>query len=246
MSPVEFSSKSAPTRGDTTAWEMNVSYRMRKVAPYVHGSWLDFGCADGGYSEALLEAGATDVVGVDVEADRIAAAQARRIPEATFHTFDGSTLPFENDRFDGAFANEVLEHVFDESAALGELRRVLRPDGVLILISPNRWFPFEGHAIHVGHWQSSQPTPLVPWLPKRISDRMVEARNYWPNELANTVKSNGFNIERIGFVWPVFEQWNWIPARMGTWYRSRIDRIDNLPMVRRFGVSTMIVARAAK
>ena len=75
---------------------------------------------------------------------------------------------------------------------------------------------------------------------------MVEARNYWPNELANAIKSNGFNIESVGFVWPVFEQWNWIPARMGTWYRSRIDRIDNLPIVRRFGVSTMVVAHAAK
>ena len=163
MSSVEgFSSKSAPTRGGTTAWEMNVTYRMRKVAPYVHGSWLDFGCADGGYSAALLEAGATDVVGVDVEDDRIAAAQARGIPEATFHTFDGSALPFENDRFDGAFANEVLEHVFDESTALAELRRVLRKDGVLVLISPNRWFPFEGHARHLGNRNRHSQRPSSP------------------------------------------------------------------------------------
>jgi ubiquinone/menaquinone biosynthesis C-methylase UbiE len=64
-------------------------------------------------------------------------------------------LPFADSSFDRTFVNEVLEHISDEGQTLNELRRVLRPGGVLIVISPNRRFPFEGHTVHVGSWTSN-------------------------------------------------------------------------------------------
>jgi ubiquinone/menaquinone biosynthesis C-methylase UbiE len=72
----------------------------------------------GGYSAALLERGASSIVGVDVEEDRIATANTRLISDATFEVFDGSTLDFDDDSFDGAFMNEVFEHVVDEQKTL--------------------------------------------------------------------------------------------------------------------------------
>ena len=44
--------------------------------------------------------------------------------------------------------NEMFEHVADERWALAEILRVLKPGGILVLISPNRWFPIEGHYHH--------------------------------------------------------------------------------------------------
>ncbi len=232
-----------PHPGDSTASEQNVQYRTGKIAEYVHGRWLDYGCADGGYSQGLLRVGAQQVTGVDVDPGRVASAVARGLEGAEFHTIDGEQLSFGDDSFDGAFVNEVMEHVQDEAAVLSELRRVLRPGGRLVVISPNRWFPFEGHGIQLGNWKSDRPTPFVPWLPRRVAQPMMEARNYWPHELERMVRSAGFVIERTGFVWPVFERYDWLPARVGEWYRVRVTRFDEVPVLRRLGISTMIVAR---
>lgn len=81
--------------------------------------------------------------------------------------------------FDGTLMNEVLEHVADEKQALSEVFRVLKPGGVFVLISPNRWFPIDGHFIKIGSWTFG-PAPLIPWLPKRLTRSITVARNYWP------------------------------------------------------------------
>jgi ubiquinone/menaquinone biosynthesis C-methylase UbiE len=234
-----------PHPGSSTAIGRNVPYRIGKFVELVSGSWLDFGCADGGYAAELLRVGAKHVTGVDVDPDRIAMASARDLDEASFTVFDGEHLPFEDDEFDGAFVNEVMEHVVDEKHALRELRRVLRPDATLVVISPNRWFPYECHGVHVGSWKYPRPAPFVPWLPKRLSNRMLAARNYWPGELADLVAGAGFRIEQLGFIWPVLEvdEYNWLPERATKWYVQRMKRLDSIPVLRRFGVSTMVIAR---
>ncbi len=64
-------------------------------------------------------------------------------------------LPFENCSFDTVTSTEVLEHVPDPLRALKEMRRVLRPSGVLIVSVPMHWprhetpydfwrFPYDG------------------------------------------------------------------------------------------------------
>ena len=132
-----------------TASPLNVRYRgSGSIAEYLSGRWLDYGCADGGYTDGLLDGGASSVVGVDVEAARVEEARRRGHPPdvADFEVFDGTTLPFDDGSFDGGFSvNEVMEHVADERQSLAELHRVIKPGGHLVVISPNRWFPFEGH-----------------------------------------------------------------------------------------------------
>jgi SAM-dependent methyltransferase len=230
-----------PDPGRNTATPANVAYRVGRIAPYLSGRWLDFGCAEGGYTAALLSNGAGSVVGVDVEEDRINEALARRIPSGAFLTFDGSRLAFADGSFDGAFVNEVLEHVADEHDSLAEIRRVLRPGGYLILISPNRWFPIEGHAISMGRVRFG-PVPLIPWLPERLTREWTEARNYWPRQLIRHARRAGFAVREVGFIWPVFEQYPWLPKAAIATYRRRLTQLDDVPGLRRFGISTLVVA----
>jgi SAM-dependent methyltransferase len=49
-----------------------------------------------------------------------------------FETADAQALPFADHTFDAVIANHVLFHVRDRTAALAELRRVLRPGGRLV------------------------------------------------------------------------------------------------------------------
>ncbi len=234
-------------RGASTAVESNVAYRLRKVSDYVRlsGDWLDCGCADGGYTRALLQAGAASVIGTDVERRRIDAATERwpGLLGLSFIVAAAEQLPFDDETFDGVFLNEVLEHVDDEARTLNEIRRVLRPGGSLVLMSPSRIFPFEGHGLRVGGRKLDLPIPFLPWLPGRLTQRYMRARNYWPRELRRLVESSGLAIAAIDSVMPVFEVYPWLPNRLRHWYWSNLSRIEGAPLFRSLGVSTMIVAR---
>jgi SAM-dependent methyltransferase len=229
-----------PDRGEATATPLNVTYRIDRISRYLSGSWLDFGCADGGYDAEILTRGAEAVTGVDVEESRIVAAKRRAIPNTEYLTFDGHTLPFGDNQFDGTFMNEVFEHVTDERRALSEIRRVLKPGGCLALISPNRWFPVEGHNVTIGP-KTICPAPLIPWLPERLTHNWTAARNYWPRQLERQVSAAGFAIKEIGFVWPVLETYPWLPPKGIDWYQRNFRTWDHVPGLRRFGVSTMVI-----
>jgi SAM-dependent methyltransferase len=229
--------------GESTAMPLNVSYRIGRISGLLSGRWLDLGCADGGYSAELLRRGAQEVVGVDTVEERVAAAAARNLERASFMVAHGEDLPLPGGHFDGVFMNEVLEHVTDEGATLAEVARVLRPGGRLVLISPNRWFPFEGHGMRISRFTVGSPVPLLPWLPQPLARRWMRARNYWPGQLVERVRLAGLIVERRGFIWPVLEEYPWLPARLRGRYQAHVQTFDRIPGVRRFGVSTLVIGR---
>ena len=232
--------------GCSTATPTNVDYRMGKLveAGILRGTWLDYGCADGSYTVALVRKGASGAVGFDVLHDRIALAEKRYhdIPNVQFLCSSDGTVSVPDNYFDGIFMNEVMEHVTDESKTLSEFRRILRPGGHLVVISPNRWFPFECHGARVGKFNLGFPVPVLPWLPEAVGQRFMVARNYWPSELAHLVRDFGFRLLSVGFVWPVLEVHAWLPSPLIRLYQKRVTTFDKLPFIRRFGVSTVVIA----
>lgn len=229
-------------KGYPTATPLNVSYRVGRIASLLSGRWLDLGCADGGYTAELLRRGAAEVIGVDVGEERIADAAARNLPHASFRVARSEHLPFPDAHFDGVFMNEVYEHVTDEKATMCEIARVLAEGGRLVLISPNRWFPFEGHGMETSFFSLQFPVLLLPWLPTSLTNRWVHARNYWPHQLVDHVKKAGLTVESLEFIWPVFEEYPWLPKHFRSAYQARIRLFDRTPGIRRFGVSTLVVA----
>jgi SAM-dependent methyltransferase len=116
------------------------SLGYRFAARYTEGrEVLDYGCGSG-YGCARVAAGARRVVGVDVSAE--ATEQARRssaAPNLEFVAIEASRrLPFPDGSFDVVLSLQVIEHVRDPARYLSEARRVLRPHGRLILITPDR------------------------------------------------------------------------------------------------------------
>jgi ubiquinone/menaquinone biosynthesis C-methylase UbiE len=94
---------------------------------------LDAGCGPGAYAEWLVEHGA-QVVAVDASPAMLAHARQRVSDRATFHLADLSQpLDFlEDGSFDLVIAPLVLDYLEDWRGVLGELRRVLKPGGVLV------------------------------------------------------------------------------------------------------------------
>jgi 2-polyprenyl-3-methyl-5-hydroxy-6-metoxy-1,4-benzoquinol methylase len=97
---------------------------------------LDFGCGPGTISVGLARAVEPgEVHGIDMEASQIdlarSAAEAGGHRNAIFHVGDVTNLPFDDDSFDIAHCHTVLTHVPNTSAALGEVKRVLKPGGII-------------------------------------------------------------------------------------------------------------------
>lgn len=93
---------------------------------------LDFGCMDGVFTLRLQQLGAK-AMGYDVSPTAIAQAEKFRGP-ALHPTF--STVPPGPGQFDVVYCNQVLEHVPDDSAFVGELVEFLAPGGVLVGTTP--------------------------------------------------------------------------------------------------------------
>ena len=94
-----------------------------------------------------------------------------------------------------------------------------------------------------GPLRTGNPVPLLPWLPMRWVAHTMTARNYWPHELRDQVLDAGFALVDLTSVFPVFEVYPWLPSFIIRWYRTNINVIDQLPIVRKFGVSTLVIAR---
>lgn len=234
--------------GGHTAYGGIVDYRLGKLEAHgvIRGDWLDCGCAEGFYSVALAERGAESVVGVDVIPERVEAAEELPHPaNVSFELASAETLPFDDGSFDGALVNEVLEHVTDERSSLLELARVLRPGGHLALLSPNRWFPFEGHGARLpsGRELVNVPVPLMPWLPARLTRHFATARNYWPRQLRSAVADAGFEIVTSDWALAQFDRYAWMPRPMIESYRRNMPRIERSPLARFAAVSTFVLAR---
>lgn len=233
--------------GESTAHGEMLDYRLDKIGTLrsIDGRWLDCGCAEGDYAAGLIRRGAREVVGTDVSAPRIEEARRRwsDVAGVSFVATPAEAMPFPDHSFDGVLLNEVLEHVADEVRALHEIRRVLAPGGFLFLMSPNRWFPFEGHGMLLGRLLVSYPIPLLPWLPRRITAPVMRARNWWPRELRSLVETAGFEVVALDFVLPQFGRYPWLPLFLLRLYERHFASLERRRWVRRFGVSTLVAAQ---
>lgn len=103
---------------------------------------LDIGCGIGETTLYLAEAlSAREVCGVEISSPRVAAAAQRGV--AAFQVdLNTEPLPFPGRWFDVVFCGEVLEHVINPDHLLREIGRVLTPQGVCALTTPNlaSWF----------------------------------------------------------------------------------------------------------
>ncbi|WP_347310537.1 class I SAM-dependent methyltransferase [Defluviimonas sp. SAOS-178_SWC] len=107
---------------------------IRRADPRDGEHILDLGCGTGVVTREVAAAGARpgSLTGVDYNGDMLAEARARSEEagvEATWIEADAAELPVPDDCFDVAFCQQAFQFFPDRPAALGELRRVMRPGG---------------------------------------------------------------------------------------------------------------------
>ncbi len=95
---------------------------------------LSIGCFDGKIEQGFLQQG-WKVTGLDDSESALDRARRRGL-KTTLADFS-QPLPYPSDSFDFIFAGEVIEHLLSPMELLGEIRRVLKPGGTVVLTTPN-------------------------------------------------------------------------------------------------------------
>lgn len=131
------------------------------------GRLLDIGAGTGDFL-AAAKTGGWDVSGIEPSA------KAKEIASAKGVAFSASTENFPDESFDAITMWHVLEHVPDPDKQLAELKRLLKPNGVILVAVPN----FKSHdaKTYKQHWAAFD-VPRHLWHFSRTAIEKLAMRN---------------------------------------------------------------------
>jgi 2-polyprenyl-3-methyl-5-hydroxy-6-metoxy-1,4-benzoquinol methylase len=110
--------------------------RVRVVTHWMDsGRLLDVGCGSGGFLREMHRLGGWQVQGIEIDPEMVRFAQAELGMDVLENTLEEAGFP--DHAFDIITMWDVLEHMHDPLAVLREVRRILRPGGLVICSTPN-------------------------------------------------------------------------------------------------------------
>ena len=184
---------------------------------------LDAGAGFGRHAFGLATLGC-NVVALDYAADEVittrntfaAMVSAGQLDAARFVAClrgDATCLPFADDSFDRVITSEVLEHIQLDTAAIGELARVLKPGGTLAATVPT-WWPEKIN------WMLSDEYHA----PKSVGGHV---RIYSATELRAKLRAAGLRVTGSHHAHALHSPYWWLKCAVGL-------RNDDHPLVRRY------------
>ena len=133
-------------------WVARVKNRFQSA-----GRWLDVGCS-AGFVVAAAEQAGFEAFGVEVEPAAVSyASDVLNLSNVSVGTLEEQHYP-EN-YFDVVSMYDVIEHVPDLNSVVAELRRIVKPDGVIEIRTPD-----------LGHWKT--PKDLSQWKEVKPSEHL--------------------------------------------------------------------------
>lgn len=189
--------------------------RHRKVlevfSRYKFQRILDIGCGDGNFTVLIKKVcNANEVYGVEISETGVKMAEKKGIKAIKLNV-DEEDLPFEDEYFDAVFAGEVIEHLYDPDHFLDEVYRVLKPNGLLVITTPNLASIHNRIALLLGYQPYSMSVStryLIGYLKYSHDCSVVDhIRHFTLRSLEELLKKHGFKvIERKGC--GVLESWD--------------------------------------
>jgi SAM-dependent methyltransferase len=174
MEPAEYQLMDAEEAG--MWWYRALHARVLDVLRDVRGAVLDAGCGTGGLLGRLGDQPGLARIGLEWHAEATQRAAAKSGAPVARGSINA--LPFADALFDAAIAADVLCHrAVEPASALAELRRVLRPGGMLVVNMPAYEWLLSGHDRLV-HNARRQSAPQLRAMLAQAGFADIRAR-YW-------------------------------------------------------------------
>jgi len=158
-------------------------------------SVAEIGCAEGGVLMACVEAGASYALGTDIQGQLLrevttnCASIAGYSVDLTEHDVIYEDIPDHwQGRFDLVMLRDVIEHLDDTSIALRNIKRLLKPGGVLLLTFPPYTSPYGGHQQLLD--TRIAKLPFIHMLPRAIFQKFIN----------KTTTVNKEEVERLAVI----------------------------------------------
>lgn len=114
-------------------------HRYALASDFVKGKKILDVASGEGYGSYILSKYATSVVGVDISQDAVKHASDKyKNNNLSYVLGSADALPLNANEFDVVVSFETIEHLIDHQAMLSEIKRVLKPGGILIISSPDK------------------------------------------------------------------------------------------------------------
>lgn len=171
--------------------------RYHAVKPYVFGDILDVGCGRG-YGFDVLQSPGVARTGLDISLEFLKEAR-HNYHSVSLVQATGERLPFRSRSFDSIIAFEVIEHLQDDIAFLHELKRLIRPGGLIAISTPNRAVASGGnkHPLNPFHVREYTIEEFTTLLQQSFSDIIIMGQN----ETRNIGSSRNRLIDNIPVQW---------------------------------------------
>jgi ubiquinone/menaquinone biosynthesis C-methylase UbiE len=129
-------------RPSSVRYHEDTMEQLVELAP-PRGTILDDGCGTGAFLEFARRRGTRidRYIGVDVSRGMLSRARKRLQLDGVDHLLvhaDACRLPFADETFDVVYARALLHHLPDPAQGVAEIRRVLKPGGVAVVLDPNK------------------------------------------------------------------------------------------------------------
>jgi 2-polyprenyl-3-methyl-5-hydroxy-6-metoxy-1,4-benzoquinol methylase len=164
---------------------------LRNIQP---GRLLDIGCGDAKFLNRMKQTGWA-VEGIDFDA--AAASNAKSLFNIDVQIGTLEDVQFPDDTFDAVTMNHVIEHVFDPVGLLKEVRRILKPGGRLIMVTPNGLSM--GHRVFGHAWRGLEPPRHIQIFTPAALKTVVQSAHLTVSK-AFTTAANAWIVFSASFV----------------------------------------------
>jgi SAM-dependent methyltransferase len=157
-------------------------------------SVLDLGCGAGTTTTELFrgERGRFGVVGADVSLQALSQyLEATGCPGVRL---DAQRLPFADASFDLVVSDDVVEHLVDTDEYAREIHRVLRPDGLLLLTTPNLAAWFNRLALLAGYQPAFTEVSFERVFGRPGNDIVGHLRLFTSRSIEQFLEHHGFSV----------------------------------------------------
>ena len=130
---------------------------------------LDYGCGNMSFDKALAHRfPSLEITGLDVRAYE--GLDLSEHPRLRFQAYEGGPIPFDDTSFDAVVATAAIHHAESPCASLGDMARVTRSGGRLIVVDDAYRTPLRHAALHLNHAARELMTGMEPGRPRFLSD----------------------------------------------------------------------------